>query len=143
MRSLPAALALALSACGPPRTGPGEGGAVEGVWWVLESYTPFNTVERPNLPQGVVQWMTFSGGQYTSGGATNRFGGAAPVTDVKIRFLVEWSTFAAQDQFERDYQSNLTGTRTFTATGDQLLLFDSANYQITVFRASATDPTQM
>jgi heat shock protein HslJ len=138
MRRLPLALSLALSACGLPRTGPGLGGAVEGVWWVLESYTGRGRVETGKSCR---VWLTFANEGFGSKDCNNRFSGAAPVSGAQIAFRIDVSTKVEASEFDTVYRSNLLGARTFTAGEEQLVLFDGADYQLAVFRASLTDPS--
>lgn len=146
MRWAPLVLAISLSAaCGPPQIGPGTGGTVEGVWWTLESFINdqgwVETFQRAP-GQRCVPSLQVEGGQHTADDCGNAFSGSTPISGVTIRFIYQDTSPAETDAFALTYQDNLRAARTFTATEDELDLFDTNNYQVTVFRASATDPTR-
>lgn len=126
--------AVALAAC-TGSTG-GSGGTLTGVTWGLTSYTVDG--ELTAVPDGVVADATFADdGNLSGSGGCNRFTGTYTVEGSSLTIGPVGSTQmfceGPGSDVESSYLQSLSAAKSFTATAEQLTLFDESGKAILEF----------
>jgi heat shock protein HslJ len=134
-----AALALTLGACGADG---GAGGVLDGTHWTLVSQdvagaaTPVST--------GVSADARFAASQISGFGGCNVFTGAAVASGASLEIgplaATQMACLGEPATVEAAYLVNLGRAASFTATADELTIFDAAGRAVLVYRAGPDNP---
>lgn len=130
--------ALALAGCST--AGGGTGGTLDGVTWALTSYTADGT--STDVPADVLADATFQATDSTvsGSGGCNRFSGGYTQDGASLTFgplaTTMMACFGPASDVEAAYLHNLGTTKTYTATGEALTMYDDAGTAVLVFAAA-------
>jgi heat shock protein HslJ len=136
-----AAIGFSVFACS---TSGGTGGTIDGTNWQLKSYVASGT--STDVPAGVVVDAKFSGGNVAGFGGCNSYGGTATVSGSTIKIGDIRSTLMLCEgpagDVETAYFAALPTAATFTATADDLTLYDSTGKAILSYEAGSDNPLE-
>lgn len=135
-----AVLSLALAALGCGSSG-GSGGKIEGVNWKLESYMIAGGTRA--VPSSVTVTALFEEGRVSGESGVNTYRGEYKLSGASLRISNVATTLMAGPpeamEVEQEFVSLLERTRTFTAEGTGLKMFDDAGAEILVFAEGNDD----
>ena len=136
-----AAIAVTATACSASG---GTGGTIDGTSWALQTYDVSGTSTA--VPDGSRVDAKFADGKVSGFAGCNLYNAQVTISDATIKVGPAATTAMACDPdkttLEQAYLANLTQAATFTATSEELTMYDGSGKSILVFAAAAANPLE-